>query len=258
MTDRHKKVFLEFRSASKAFDGLRVFEDLSLSLKAGVAYGLVGPNACGKTTLLHSAMGLIKLDGGLICYKGMDITGLKPHSVVRLGLGILLQNVGIFQRISVLDNILTGLAARTSWLTENERDDQFQELALSVLSKVGLEEYATRPAGTLVPGEQKRLAIARTLFAAKDFLFDEPVAGIDNRTRDSLSKLIRQLVDEGRSILLVEHDLDFVLQTCDEILMLKDGRIVCQGPPELIRDEQEFDKFYSSLRIERPLSESKQ
>jgi len=256
MTKTSDKIFLEFNGVSKSFDGIKVFENLSFNLKPGMVYGLVGPNACGKTTLLHSAMGLIRLDSGSIRYRGRDITGLKPHSIARLGLGILLQNVGIFHRISVLDNVLTGLAARNGWATDGksrattDTPRSPEERARGVLREVGLGAYEAKQAGSLVPGEQKRLAIARSLFASRDFLFDEPVSGIDSETRGAFRDLMRKLANEGRSMLIVEHDLDFVLEACDEILLLKDGQIACQGPPENVRSDNAFMEFYASLKIE--------
>ena len=93
MPGNSQSIFLEFNNVSKSFDGLSVFENLSFRLEKGVIYGLVGPNACGKTTLLHAAMGLVKLDSGIVRYNGKKITGMKPHSVARLGLGIMLQNI---------------------------------------------------------------------------------------------------------------------------------------------------------------------
>lgn len=250
--------FLDFEGASKSFDGLKVFENLTFCLKPGVVYGLVGPNACGKTTLVHSAMGLTRLDEGTIRYRGTDITELKPHSIARLGLGILLQNVGIFHRISAMENVLTGLEAYNRWLTKDGKDMEdmtlrwsSEERAKWSLAQVGLDGYESQLAGSLVPGEQKRLAIARILFASRDFLLDEPVSGIDSETKTSLRELIRKLVKEGRSMLIIEHDIDFILQTCDEVMLLKNGSIACQGPPDTVMRDDEFQEFYSSLKIDR-------
>lgn len=245
--------FLEFVNVSKSFDGLKVFENLSLYLKPGTIYGLVGPNACGKTTLLHAAIGLNSLDRGTIRYYGHNISGLKTHSIARLGLGLVLQNIGLFNRISVMDNVLMGQAARKHWMqTSNRLDTNGQskkERAHWALEEVGLLEKINNTAGSLVPGEQKCLAIARALFAACDFLFDEPVSGIDIETRQSFPHLFRKLAEEGRSILIVEHDLGFVLETCDEVIMLKDGNIVCQGQPNEVKLNDTFNSFYSSLQV---------
>lgn len=257
MKDNAETMFLEFNIVSKSYDGLQIFKNLSICLKPGIAYGLIGPNACGKTTLLHAAMGLVRLDKGNIYYCGQEITGQKPHAIAGIGLGIVLQNIGIFHKISVFENVLAGLAAYRRWSTtakKNEEDNSkhwsLEERAMYTLGKMGLEGYENRLAGSLVPGEQKRLAIARTLFSSRDFLFDEPVSGVDSSTRESLHELIRELVEDDRSMLIVEHDIDFVLETCDEIMLLKDGGIACQGSPSSIRDRGEFREFYSSLRVE--------
>ncbi len=248
-------MFLVFEDAAKSFDGLAVFEGLSFSLRPGIVYGLVGPNACGKTTLLHSAMGLTHLSKGAIHYRGRKVTDLKPHSIARLGLGIVLQNVGVFQKISVWENVLTGLPARKGWAAHDptrpakESLSSSREQAQWALEQVGLKDMANQLAGSLVPGEQKRLAIARTLFSARDFLLDEPVSGVDHRTRESLHQLIREMAQEGRSMLVVEHDIDFVLRTCDEVMFLKAGRIACQGPPPVVQADEGFQEFYQSLRV---------
>lgn len=252
MPNSADNAFLEFAGAGKSFEGLNVFADLSFSLKQGAAYGLVGPNACGKTTLLHSAMGLTHLSSGTVRYRGSDVTNLKPHSIARMGLGIVLQNVGIFDRISVLENVMTGMAALSPWNgnKKNTLNQSHRERAEAVLSEVGLKEDQDRLAGALVPGEQKRLALARILFSARDFLLDEPMSGVDLQTRDSVQALIRRKVTEGSSILIIEHDIDFVLQTCDEVMMLKGGHIVCRGTPDTVMQNGEFQQFYGALKVE--------
>lgn len=248
--------FLEFDQAGKAFDGLTVFQGLTLRLRRARAYGLVGPNACGKTTLLHSAMGLCRLTRGSVRYGGHDVTRLKPHAIARLGLGIVLQNIGVFHRISVLENVLTGAAASNRWrkAAGTAQGDGASvssiDRANQALADVGLADEGSRLAGSLVPGDQKKVAVARALFSARDFLLDEPVAGVGSETRDVFRKLVRKLVGEGRSILIVEHDIDFVLDVCDEIMLLKDGAIACQGSPGEIMLAGEFREFHDSLKIE--------
>ena len=249
--DESGSKFLEFQGASKSFDGLKVFEDISFSLAPGLIYGLVGPNACGKTTLLHSAMGLTRLDSGSSSYRGSDVTKLKPYSIARLGLGIVLQNVGVFHRMSVRENVLTGLPARRAWTcgAAGTPSRSVGEHVSWALEQVGLAGEENCMAGSLVPGEQKRLAIARALFSAQDLLLDEPVSGIDSQTRRSLHELFRRLVEGGRSILIVEHDIDFMLETCDEVMFLSSGMIACHGSPEVVRENDEFRNFYLSLKI---------
>ncbi len=249
-------VFLEFDLASKGFDGLTVFDGLSIRLERGVAYGLVGPNACGKTTLLHSAMGLTRLDRGAVRYRGTDVTRLKPHSIARLGLGIVLQNVGIFHRISVLENVLTAGEALRRWshAAPGPSADGVPvggvERAQWALEQVKLIGDEHRMAGSLVPGTQKRVAVARALYAARDLLLDEPVSGVGSETRALLQRLIRAMVSRGQSVLIVEHDIDFVLETCDKVMLLQNGGIACKGPPSDVQKDDAFTEFYSSLRIE--------
>jgi ABC-type branched-subunit amino acid transport system ATPase component len=122
------------------------------------------------------------------------------------------------------------------------------------LTQLELEDQEARLAGSMVPGEQKRLAFARVLHSARDLLLDEPVSGVGTQTRDLLKLLVRKLVDQGRSLLVVEHDIDFVLETCDEIMLLKEGRIACHGVPDETVRNAEFREFYSSLKVEESAS----
>lgn len=235
------------RGLCKSFGGVLAVDDVTLSFEAGKVTALIGPNGAGKTTLFHILAGSLKADSGDILYKGSNLNGLQPWERARLGIGRLFQDVRVFGRLTVLENVLVGFPRRrasnplATWyahmsLKREEHEDERE--AMRLLGLVGLESQAQEPADALSFGQQKLLAIARLLAGQpQTLLLDEPAAGVNPSILTTILDLLRALATEGRTIVLIEHDMEVVLRAADWVFFMAEGRIEAFGlPQEVISD----------------------
>jgi branched-chain amino acid transport system ATP-binding protein len=239
-------LLLEARDATKAFGGLTAVRDFRLALRPGEMVGLIGPNGAGKTTVFNLLTGVYRLSAGEIAVAGRSTAGLKPNRITELGIARTFQNIRLFNDLSVIDNVrvacdfrahyglLAGiLGARRARRAERE----IHEKALALLRLFELEDREHEIARNLAYGQQRRLEIARALATEpKVLLLDEPAAGMNPRERTELMERIRWLRRErGLTILLIEHDMKFVMGICERIVVLDHGMIIAEGAPEEIR-----------------------
>jgi branched-chain amino acid transport system ATP-binding protein len=219
---------LEVRNVSKRFGGLQALGDVSFSLPEGQIMGLLGPNGAGKTTLFNALIGLVRPDSGSIKLDGRELMGLKPHKVAGFGLTKTFQNVALFQDSSVLDNVVTAGLLRHD--VEGAR-----KLALRCLERVGLAGVADKAAGDLSFPERARVELARALCTEpKVLLLDEVMAALNHAEMNEVLALIRQLRDEGLTLIIVEHHMKAIMSVCERILVLNFGRVLADGPPQQI------------------------
>ncbi len=236
---------LQVSGLTKYFGGLPALDKVDFAAARGQVTALIGPNGAGKTTLINCLTGVLTPDGGKIAFNGQNIAGRPPHDITRLGISRTFQNLRLFPRLSVLDNVLCGLTVqaggsmlaallRTPGLRHRER--RLKLTALEALDAFGLADKADLPAGALPYGDKKRVEMARAFVSQPVLtLLDEPVAGLNSEETAQIAALIRQMRLYGKTMVLVEHDMDLVMSVSDHVVVLDSGRRIAAGPPEEIR-----------------------
>lgn len=237
---------LEVEGLSCVFGGLRAVDDCSFSIAAGSITSLVGPNGAGKTTVFNLVSGLIKPTSGRVTFEGQDLTKLRPHRIIRSGIGRTFQITRELGDLTVLENVIVnapthGLRAilRGSVL-HHERDR-----ALELLDLVGLTRVAHDLAKSLSYGQRKLLELAAVLMAEpKLVLLDEPAGGVNPRLIEDLMDLVGQLNKDGVTFLVVEHNMDVVMDMSDSIVVMAHGQVVIQGTPDEVQSNDEVLDAY--------------
>jgi ABC-type branched-subunit amino acid transport system ATPase component len=234
-------IILQASGLTKYFGGLPALHEVSFAARTGQVTALIGPNGAGKTTFINCLTGLLRSDTGSMVFDGVELSGLPPHRIARLGISRTFQNLRLFARLSVLENVLCGLSAeagdslleaflRTPSLRHRER--RLRLAALEVLDTFGLAERAHWRADALSYGEKKRLELARAFVSSPRLaLLDEPVAGLNPDETERVGALIRQMRRNGATLILVEHDMDLVMSVSDHVVVLDGGRRIAGGPP---------------------------
>ena len=248
-----KKPMVVVEQVVKDFGGLRAVSGVSLTVEEGKVYGLVGPNGAGKTTLFNLMTGFLKPNSGEIYYKSKRITDLAPHRVVQLGIARTFQNVRIFPGLTALDHIMSaypkqvGEAALSgifrSWGNSEKVN---RERALDLLGIFGLEKKAHDVAEDLSYPEQKILAIGRMLATGADLLLvDEPTSGLDQRSFKGMLAFLRNQVEKhGKTVCVVEHNLDLIRELCDWVFFLHYGELIAAGTVSEILKRQDLAEIY--------------
>ncbi|HET8911340.1 MAG TPA: ABC transporter ATP-binding protein [Ktedonobacteraceae bacterium] len=230
--------FLEAQGISKAFGGIQALETCSVSVEAGSITGLIGPNGSGKTTMFNVMTGYERVDSGQVRLNDKAITNLSPDKVFRLGIGRTFQLTRIFPRLTVLENMhvaaqrndFKGLLSR--WSSTHE-----QQRAIELLDFVGLTSLKDLQAGNLSFGQKKLLEFAFVLIAEpKIILLDEPAGGVNPTMVNYLADRIRKLNQQGITFLVVEHNMEFVMNLCDKVLVMHRGTKIAEGAPAEIRE----------------------
>ena len=236
---------LEIRGLTKRFLGVTAVDAVDLTVETGELVSLIGPNGSGKTTLFNCVTGLVTIDGGRVVFRDRDVTGAPAHRVARLGIGRTFQLVSVFPRLTALENLVTFLqqhqeenvAARLLRLPRVRRlEAEAVERAHHLLASVGLAERADTPAGSLSYGQRKLLAFAAALMPDPDLLLlDEPAAAVNPTMINQMKDQIRALHRAGKTVLLVEHNMDVVMDISDRVVVLDHGQKIAEGPPDAIR-----------------------
>jgi len=223
------KGLLALDHARLRFGGIVALDDVSLEVGEGSIVGLIGPNGAGKTTAFNAITRLYRLDSGDIVFDGRSLRRTRPSRVIRLGIARTFQNLELFPRMTVLENVLVG--AHPATRLQRERDQQRH--ALETLADVGIAEHAGRPASGLPFGTLKLVELARALASRpRVLLLDEPAGGLNHEEVDELAGLIRRLREERElSILLVEHHMRLVMAVCEHVHVLDFGRTIAVGAP---------------------------
>jgi len=230
---------LEAEGVCKSFGGLQALTDTSLSVAQGQIAGLIGPNGSGKTTLFNVMTGYERCHSGEIRLNGESITRAPPERVFALGVGRTFQITRLFFRLTVLENILVATQRHEGWIRSVARragSDAERRRAVEMLEFVGLGRLAARPAGELSYGQRKLLELASLLVADPAvLLLDEPTAGVNPTLINQLSERIRELNRAGKTFLVVEHNMEFVMGLCQQVTVLHQGRTLVTGTPEQVR-----------------------
>lgn len=248
-------VVLELQNVEKHFGGVRAIDNFSLKLEHGKIYGLIGPNGAGKTTIFNNITGIYAPSAGKIFFNGEDITGSAPHKVAQLGIGRTFQNIRLFSKLSVLDNVIiaSNLDATYNLLDAfriskkyKEREKHLQEKAMELLRVVGLEDRANEQADSLPYGHQRKLEIARAMaLNPKLLLLDEPAAGMNAEESAELVQFVKEIRDKfDITILMIEHHMDVVTGLCDHVTVLNFGKTIAVGTPEEVKNNPEVINAY--------------
>lgn len=241
---------LEISNVSKNFGGLMALDQVNLQLEQNKIYGLIGPNGAGKTTLFNLTTGLLPVSGGSIQFQGQELRSLHPHQIARLGIARTFQNIRLFASMTVLENVLVAQNIRTqsgitSLLPINHREDSFRKEAESLLQQMGLWQKNKEKSSSLAYGEQRRLEIARALALEPTLLLlDEPAAGMNEAETEELLDRIQEIRNIGKTIFLIEHDMNVVMGICDYIFVLNFGKLIAQGTPADIQANEAVIEAY--------------
>lgn len=228
---------------SLSLGGHRILSDVSLSVDEGEIIGVIGPNGSGKTTLFNVISGFLRPDHGTLHFRGEDITGIAPHQRAQRGIGRVFQNFGVFREMTLIENVLVALEA----LPKEDRTlrGDLKKVAMETIEMVGLQAHAKSKAGSLSGGQMRLLEIARTLMTGKElFLLDEPTAGVSPKMTQQVADLILQLKKQGKTVLVVEHDLPFIGRICDRVVVMDVGKVVLTGKPAEVKQSKELREIY--------------
>lgn len=239
---------LKVEGVTKSFGGLQALSGCSLSVEKGSIAGLIGPNGSGKTTLFNVITGYVKPDAGTVTFEERDITSASPSQVFTLGVGRTFQITRIFPRITVLENMLVASQRQESWLrglTRSKSSTQEVAVAMEWLDFVGIARLASLQAGALSFGQRKLLELAYVLVADPDvILLDEPAGGVNLTLINEIAEKIRSLNKDGKTFLIVEHNMEFVMQICDAVTVMHQGVDLVSGTPEEVRNDPDVLDAY--------------
>jgi len=245
---------LNIEKVSKRFGGLDALKDVTFAVHQGQIKAVIGPNGAGKTTLFNLISGSYRPTEGRLLLSGVDLVGKPPHRICRMGVGRTFQQSLVFDDMSVVDNVAVGRYARTrvgvlaAALTlprHRREEEEIARAAHEALRRVELDHKADELAGNLPMGERHLLEIARSLASEPTLLLlDEPAAGLNDEETERLADTVRKIRAEGVTVLLVEHDMTFVMDISDEVVVLDYGRKIAEGPPIMIQDNEEVIKAY--------------
>ena len=245
---------LRVQGLSRSFGGIQAVNDCTFEVQPGVITGLIGPNGAGKTTVFNLITGFLSANHGSIRLQGTEILGLSPHRVERLGVVRTFQHLRLWNKMSVLENVLLGCATPAG---ENvfslflragavrAEEQRARDRAMEVLSFFGLTDRARELAEDLAYPEQKLLSMAR-IFAtdAPVLLLDEPTSGLDSESLGRIIPMVRRLVDHGKTILLIEHNMELISELADQVVFLHQGRVLAAGPPAAITSDPALTEIY--------------
>jgi branched-chain amino acid transport system ATP-binding protein len=225
---------LSLQSVSRRFGGLQALQDVNLQLREGEVLGLIGPNGAGKTTLVNVITGVHRASSGCVRYQGQDITARKPYQTARMGLARTFQIVQPFPELTVLDNVASAALFSQHGLSVADA----RGAAAEQLDFVGLRALADRPAASLTLAMRKRLELAKALAMRPRLLFlDEVNAGLNTAEVEQAMALIRTLAQRGLTIVVIEHLMKVVVDTCTRVVVLQNGRLIADGlPRDVVRD----------------------
>jgi branched-chain amino acid transport system ATP-binding protein len=239
---------LETNNLYQDYSGLKVLFDVNLAVKTGERHAIIGPNGAGKTTLFNVITGTYRPSQGEVVFQGKDITGLAPNEVVRLGMGRSFQITSTFSRLTAFENIRMGILSkkgiRFNILKLIDNMDDITRETDEVLKRINLHGERDIPASQLSYGKSRALEISMALATDPDLvMLDEPTAGMSVDETHNAVELIRKLT-EGKTMVIIEHDMDVVFSLADRVTVLHLGTILASGPPEEIRENQEVKDAY--------------
>ncbi|HRX08959.1 MAG TPA: ABC transporter ATP-binding protein, partial [Candidatus Limiplasma sp.] len=239
-------VLLESRGISKYFGGIKAVDNVDMEICQGDIFGIIGPNGAGKTTFFNMCTGIFTPTKGKILFCGEDITGMNASLVAKKRIARTFQNLQIFKFMTVLENVKIGCHIKTKsnladailhTKTYKQAEEYTTEKSMEILKRIGLEKYSDVLAGNLSYGLQRKVEIARALaLDPKILLLDEPAAGMNPQETSALMAFIKALNADGYTIAVIEHDMRFIMNSCNRILVLNFGQKILEGTPDEVRN----------------------
>jgi branched-chain amino acid transport system ATP-binding protein len=230
-------LILEVKNLTKKFGGLTAVNDANFEIERGEILGLIGPNGAGKTTLFHLISGFEKANSGTVRFDGIDITGLKPHKIVNLGMARTFQLVRSFRFLNLLDNVTVACLSPRG--KEAFGDIGIDEAASTILSSVGLVDKARLPPVILPHGDLRRLEIGKALGTNPEMLLlDEPFSGLVHEEKEGITNLINRLSEEGVTIFVTGHVLRELMTLVPRVIAMHQGRLIAEGRPEEVANNR--------------------
>ena len=254
ITADDRQIVLETRALRKHFGGVQAVNGVDLAIARGDVRAIIGPNGAGKTTLFNVITGDIGHDSGLIYLNGEEISALPSDEICRRGIGRTFQITSVFRRLTVLENVQTGLLChhRRQYNLFAPAERLYRDAAFALLERVGLTKQAPKPSGILAHGDQRRLELAIALASEPRLLMlDEPTAGMAPRERHQLMALVARIAgDTGLTVLFTEHDMDVVFAVAKRITVMHQGAVIAEGPPPEVRRDPDVQRVYLGQRKE--------
>lgn len=245
---------LSVRGLSKRFGGIHAVDDVSFDVLQGAIMALIGPNGAGKTTLFHLVSGFLRPDRGSVVFDGSEVLGLMPHQIAARGMARTFQQIRLFPKMSVLENVLVGrhLHSRGGFLAcmlnlpyTRRGERKGREAGREILAFLGLSDQADAEAVRLSYGQQRMVELGRALACEpKILLLDEPAAGLNIRETAQVGELISRIRDRGVTVFLVEHDMSLVMDISDEIIVLSYGQKIAEDVPSAIQRDPDVIRIY--------------
>lgn len=238
---------LQTKNLSKRFDGVRAVGGLSVEIEKGKIAGIIGPNGSGKTTLINMLSGIVGIDSGMVILDDtLKLFKIKPYDISTYGITRTFQDVRLFNQMTVLDNILVVLTERNVFSSLFEKHNSYHlSKAKEFLEKVNLWEKRNELAANLSYGQRKLLEITRAVsMQAEIYLFDEPFAGLFPEIIRTVSGVIKELKKEGKTVVLIEHNMDLIRELCDYAIVMDSGKLLAEGKPEEVLKKKEVVEAY--------------
>ena len=246
--------YISMDNLAVGYNGKALIHDICIGIEKGEIVALIGPNGAGKTTLFKVITGIYTPTEGTVVINGQESTGRKPHEIVQMGFARTFQNIRLFSRMTVMENVMMAMHCRTTanvfsilinTRKKKAEDKKTKEEAERLLKMMNLYEKRFDFPSSLPYGAQRKLEIARALATQPELLLlDEPAAGMNEQETQELLQIVRQLKDAGYTILLIEHDMKFVMNICERIYVLDHGELIAEGTPVEIGNNERVIEAY--------------
>lgn len=238
---------LKLNEVTLKFGGLVANDKVSLEVEDNQIFGLIGPNGAGKTTLFNVISGVYTPTSGEVVFKGEKINGIPPYKINAKGIARTYQNINLFKKMTVLENVMVGchsrskagLAASVFRVPSQRKEEQaIRDKSMEIMEFMGIADLAMAKAGSLPYGKQRRLEICRALASEPSLLLlDEPAAGMNSSEKVELSEDIKKIQSRGYTVLLVEHDMKLVVNICEKLCVLNNGKRISYGDPDMVMND---------------------